>query len=81
MSERHVYRPAQRTAEETARLKSDRERYQRDRPTPEQLLEEGGHADFLTLAEVLDLHEMGATLKRERERQQLTLAELSAKLL
>src|SRR5436190_8458730 len=79
MSERHVFRDAHRTPAESARLRTDRERYQRERPTPEQLLEEGGHADFLSLAEVLDLHEIGASLRRERERQQLTLAEVSAK--
>jgi DNA-binding Xre family transcriptional regulator len=72
-----VYRKANRTPEETARLRADRERYQRDRPTPEQLLAEGGHEDFIALGDLLRLHQVMASLKSERERQQVTLAELA----
>ncbi len=74
---KHVHRQAQRTAEETARLRADRQRYQRDRPAPQRLLAEGGHKDFIPLGELLALHQMTALLKKERECQKVTLAELS----
>jgi transcriptional regulator with XRE-family HTH domain len=76
MTLRHVYRKTERTAEEAARLRADRERYQRERPTPEQLLAEGGHSDFVQLGELLLLHQLTAWLRAERERQHMTLAEL-----
>jgi XRE family transcriptional regulator, regulator of sulfur utilization len=77
MTVRHVHRKAERTPEETARLRADRERYQRDKPTPDQLLAEGDHAAFVSLGELLQLHELAFRLKRERQRQRLTLAKLA----
>jgi DNA-binding Xre family transcriptional regulator len=77
MSERHVHRKIHRSPEQAARLRADRERYQRERSTPEQLLADGGHEHFVTLGELLQLHEVTACLRRERERQGLTLAALS----
>jgi|SRR5579884_2980146 len=76
MSVRHVYHKAERTPEETARLRADRERYQRAKLTPEQLLAQGGHANFVPLAELLQLHQVAFALKRARQRQKVTLAEL-----
>lgn len=73
----HVHRKSKRTAGETARLRADRERYQRDKPTPEQLLAEGGHKEFVSLGELLFLHQLMASLKKERERQGLSLKDLS----
>jgi DNA-binding XRE family transcriptional regulator len=77
MSEKRVYRKIQRTPEERARLLADRERYQRERPTPEQLLASGGHQEFVTLGEMLAARALAASLKQERERQQLTLADVA----
>ena len=77
MTARNVYRKSSRSADETARLRADRERYQREQPTPEQLLAEGGHTDFVPLGELLELHQALAWLKQERERQKLTLADMS----
>ncbi|HEY1375791.1 MAG TPA: helix-turn-helix transcriptional regulator [Gemmataceae bacterium] len=77
MTIRRVTRRTDRTPEEAARLRADRDRYQRDKPTVEQLLAEGGHADTVSLGELLALHEVMFELKRERERQGLTLAELA----
>jgi DNA-binding XRE family transcriptional regulator len=74
---KHVHRKAQRTPKETAQLRADRERYQRDKPTPEQLLAEGGHSGFIPLGELMVLHQVMAALRQERERQGLTLAELA----
>jgi DNA-binding Xre family transcriptional regulator len=70
-------RKGKRRAEEIARLRADRERYQHEKPTPEQLLAEGGHKEFVSLGELILLHGLMATLKKERELQGLTLADLS----
>jgi DNA-binding phage protein len=77
MTTRSVQHKSTGAAQATARLRADRARYQRERPTPEQLLAEGGHADFVPLGELLELHQALAWLKKERERQKLTLATIS----
>jgi transcriptional regulator with XRE-family HTH domain len=77
MNTRHIHCKLNRTPEEAARLREDRDRYQRERPTPQQLLAEGGHKDFVKLGELLTLHQTLGWLKQERERQNLTLAEIS----
>jgi DNA-binding phage protein len=74
---RHEFRASTRTAAETARLRADRERYQRDKPTPEQLLAEGGHASFMTMGEYMFLRDVMGQLRKERVRQGVTLAQLS----
>ncbi len=74
---KHVHRKSQRTATETAKLRADRERYQRDKPSPQQLLADGGHKEFVPLGELMFIHQVMGSLKKERERQGLTLAELS----
>lgn len=74
---KHIHRKTPRTPAQQARLKLDRERYQRDKPTPEALLAEGGHEHFVRHGDLLMLHEMMAALKRERERQKLTMAQMS----
>jgi DNA-binding Xre family transcriptional regulator len=74
---KHVHRKTQRRTEETARLRADRDRYQREKPSPEQLLAEGGHSEFVSLGELIALHKVMASLKSEREKQGLSLAVLS----
>jgi len=74
---KHVHRKAQRTSRETAKLRADRERYQREKPSPEQLLAEGGHREFVPLGELMFVHQITSLLKKERERQGLTLAALA----
>src|SRR5437773_11780920 len=74
---KHVHRKAPRTPKETAQLRADRERYQQKKPSPEQLLAEGGHPEFVPLGELLFIHQVMGSLKKERERQGLTLAALS----
>lgn len=74
---KHVHRKESRTKDEAARLRSDRQRYQRDKPTPAQLLAEGGHKEFVSLGELMLLHEVMASLKKERQRQGLTLADVA----
>src|SRR5437870_8590000 len=75
----HVHRKAPRTPKETARLRADRERYQREKPTPEQLLAEGGHQTFVPLGELVLLHQLMAALKKERERRGFSLAEVASR--
>ncbi len=77
MNIRHMHRKTKRTPKETARLRADRERYQREKPGLEQLLAEGGHAAPIPLGELLLLHQITYALKKERERQKMTLAELA----
>lgn len=74
---KHVQRKSHRTPAETARLRADRDRYQREKPSPEKLLAEGGHKDFVPLGELMVLHQVMGSLKKERERQGLTLADVS----
>jgi hypothetical protein len=74
---KHVHQKSKRTPEETARLRAERERYQREKPSPEQLLRESGHTEFVPLGELIALHKVMASLKKERENQGLTLAVLS----
>ena len=74
---KHIHRKTPRSPEQNAKLKADRERYQREKPTPEQLLAEGGHSDFVRHGDLMMLHEMMAALKGERERQSMTMAQLS----
>jgi hypothetical protein len=74
---KHVHRKSARTAKEAAAVRADRERYQRDKPTPKQLLAEGGHEAFIPLGELMLLHQVMGSLKMERERQGLTLADVS----
>jgi DNA-binding Xre family transcriptional regulator len=74
---KHIHRKTPRTPDQQAKLKADRERYQREKPTPEQLLAESGHAAFVRLGDLLMLHHLVAGLKKERERQKLTMAQLS----
>jgi predicted XRE-type DNA-binding protein len=77
MNLKRVTRRAERTPEETARLRADRERYQRCKPTVEQLLAEGGHSDTLPLGEFLTLQQLMHQVRQERERQHLTLAQIA----
>jgi transcriptional regulator with XRE-family HTH domain len=80
MKTHHVQRKAQRTPAQTAKLRLDRERYQREPPTPEQLLAEGGHAGFVPLGELLEFHQLMTVLRRAREQQGLTLSALAKRI-
>jgi DNA-binding phage protein len=74
---KHVHRKIPRTPAEIAKLKADRERYQREKPTPEQLLAEGGHEHFIRHGDLLMFHCLMFELRKERERQKLTIAQLA----
>jgi hypothetical protein len=71
---KHMHRKSERTPQEAARLRAMRDRYQRDKPTPEQLLADGGHEHFIRLGDLIALEQMMASLKEERTRQKMTMA-------
>ena len=50
---RHMHRKSARTPEETARLREMRERYQRDKASPEQLLAQSGHSKSVPLGDLI----------------------------
>lgn len=75
MKPNRVYVKTERTPEELEELKAVRDQYQTTRPTFDQLVAEGG--EVVPLGEVFRLHAMFAQLKVERERQQLTLADVA----
>jgi DNA-binding Xre family transcriptional regulator len=80
MSVRRGYQKAERTPEQLAELRAVRERSQREKPSPEEALAQSGHDQLVPLGEVILLHQVLALLKQERERQQLTLADLEERI-
>ena len=74
MSVQRETRKAQRTPEEAARLRAVREQFQREKPGPEDAA-----AALVPLGEVLELHRVAAELRKERERQGVTLADLATR--
>jgi hypothetical protein len=70
-------RRVERTPEELAELRAVRERFQREKPALEQVLAATGQTEAMPLGEYLHTRELLRALRQERERQQLTLAQLS----
>jgi Helix-turn-helix domain len=66
-----------RTPEEVAELRAERERFQRERPSLQQVLAATGQTEAMPLGEYLHAQELLGALRRERERQQVTLAQLA----
>jgi ribosome-binding protein aMBF1 (putative translation factor) len=79
MSTERAHRRLNRKPKDVARLKAVRERYQKEKPTVEQLLAEGGHKDTTPLGELLLVHRIAHRIKEERRRQAMSLAVLSKK--
>ena len=52
MSSQRVHQKIERTAEEAERIRAAREQFQREKPTPDDLLDQGHH--FLPLGEVIE---------------------------
>jgi DNA-binding Xre family transcriptional regulator len=78
MDKNHVQRKTKRSAAEKKRLREIRDRFQRERPTCEELAAEPGGC-VLPLGVYLDLQEIAFRLKQERQRLKLSLADVSAK--
>ncbi len=67
----------ERTPEEAAELRAVRERFQREKPTLEEVLAATGQTEAIPLGEYLHAQELLLALRKERERQQVTLAQLA----
>ncbi|HUT93855.1 MAG TPA: helix-turn-helix transcriptional regulator [Thermoguttaceae bacterium] len=77
MSAKRNHRKTQRTPEEQRRLEEIRERFGRERPGLEDLLASGDASEVVSHGEYLDLRVMLAALKKHRERQGLSLADVA----
>jgi hypothetical protein len=67
----------ERTPKQLAELRAVRERFQRERPTLDQILAATGQAEATTLGDYLQARKLLRALARERERQKITLAQLA----
>lgn len=73
---RTTYR-AERTPEELAELRAEREQFSRDRPDAEALLAQGDHEGPYRQGQIMALLSVIAELKRCRDEQGLSLADVS----
>jgi ribosome-binding protein aMBF1 (putative translation factor) len=71
--------PRERSAEELAELRAVRERFQREKPSLDQVLSATGQTEATTLGEYFQARHLLLALARERERQAMTLADLADK--
>src|SRR5690348_11768233 len=69
--------PRIRTPEEIARYKAIRERFQKEKPSLEQLVESGEYNEPLPLGEYLSIREAVFALKKAREAAGLSLADVA----
>ena len=67
----------ERTPEELAELRAVRERFQRDKPSLDQVLAATGQTEAISLCEYLRTQELLQALRTERERQHMTLGQLA----
>src|SRR5438067_2141958 len=77
MSARREQRKVERTPEEQARIDVVRQKYQRDKPGPDQLAASGEYEGPVQAGAYWEVRRVMAELKAERERQGLTLAQLA----
>jgi DNA-binding XRE family transcriptional regulator len=78
MAKRKTVAPT-RTPEEIAREKAIRERFQRERPTLEQLVASGDYNEPLPMGEYLSIRLAVSELKKAREAAGLSLADVAEK--
>jgi DNA-binding Xre family transcriptional regulator len=79
MSVQRVHRKRTQTPEQLAETLAVRERYQREKPSLDRALAMSGQSRPAPLGEVFLLRQVVSLLKRERVRQNLTLAGLAEK--
>jgi predicted XRE-type DNA-binding protein len=77
MTTERMHRKIERTPEEQRRLAEIRERFQRERPGLDDLSASGDVTDVVSQSEYLDLRAMLAELKKHRQRQGLSLADVA----
>jgi Helix-turn-helix len=69
--------PSDRTPDELAKLRAERERFSRERPGPEQLVASGEYEGPFRQSNIMALLTGIAELKRRREERGLSLADIS----
>jgi predicted transcriptional regulator len=74
---RRIHRPRQQTPEQEAAERALRERFQRDKPTLEDLVESGDVTQIFTMGEYWELRKTFAALKALREQQGLSITDLA----
>ena len=79
MALRRVHQKIERSPEQLAKLRSVREAFQRETPSLDDLAASGDYDERSRHGDVMALLSTVATLKQERERHGLTLAEVSAR--
>lgn len=77
MTPRRVQRKTERTPEQMAELRAVRESFQREQPGQDELVASEDYDGPFRQGDIMTLLSALATLKRERERQGLSLAEIS----
>src|SRR5438477_2243033 len=77
MSVKREQQKGERTTEEQARFDAIREKYQRDKPGPDQVAASGEYEGPVQAGAYWEVRRVMAELKAERERQGLTLAQLA----
>jgi hypothetical protein len=76
---RQTTKGRQRTPGQIAELRAVRERFQREKPTIDSLLAATGATETMPLGDYLRAQELLGALRKERERQRLTLEQLSTR--
>jgi DNA-binding phage protein len=79
MTSKRVHRATQRTPEELAELRAEREYFQREQPSLEQLVASGQYAPPIPMGEYMELKRLMYLLRQERERQGLSLADIESR--
>jgi DNA-binding XRE family transcriptional regulator len=77
MNGKRIHRKIERTPEQQRELDEVRKRFQRERPGLDELLASGDATEVVSQGEYLDLRAMLVTLKRHRESQGLSLADVA----
>jgi DNA-binding Xre family transcriptional regulator len=77
ISKRPASKKPKRSPAELARLRAIREKFQRDRPSLEQLVASGEYTEPVPQPEYLMMLELAAELKRTRQAKRLSLADVA----
>jgi len=77
MSEKRCHRKVERTLEEQRQLEEIRARFQRDKPGLDDLQSSGDVTEIVSQGEYLDLQTMLGQLKKHRQHQGLSLADVA----
>lgn len=77
MSGKRIHRKIERTPDQRQGLREIRDRFQQERPSPEDLLARGDATEFVSLGEYLDLRAAMLLLRKQRQHTGLSLADVA----